>query len=98
MTNISLVWNQLDSIQTPPVVTSGFVYIRHMGDHSISERDFGTMQGNRMKEMARWADKLKEVEKYERHVKTALVAANDHYSGFVPTTSNAFSWELKRNS
>ena len=64
--------NQLDSIQTPPVVISGFVYIRHLGDHSISERDFGTMQRNRMKEMARWADKLKEVEKYERHVKTAV--------------------------
>lgn len=56
------------------------------------------MQRNRMKEMARWADKLKEVEKFERHVKTALVAANDHYAGFVPTTSNAFSWQLKRNS
>ena len=44
-----------------------------------------------MKEMAKWADKLKEVEKYERHVKTALVAANNHYVGFGPTTSNAFS-------
>jgi hypothetical protein len=91
LTNISLVWNQLDSIQTPPVVTSGFVYIRHLGDPSISERDFRTIQRNRMKEMAKWADKLKEVEKYERHVKTALVAANNHYVGFGPTTSNAFS-------
>ena len=26
--NICLVWNQLDIIQTPPVVTSDFVYIR----------------------------------------------------------------------
>ena len=51
-----------------------------------------------MKAIARWADKLKEVEKYERDVKTALVAANDQYAGFVPITSNAFSWELKRNS
>ena len=90
--------NQLDSIQTPPIVISGFVYIRHLGDHSISERDFGTIQRNRMKEIARRADKLNEVEKYERDVKTALVAANDQYAGFVPITSNAFSWELKRNS
>ena len=34
--------------------------------------------------MARWADRLKEVQKYERHVKTALVAANNHYAGFGP--------------
>ncbi len=40
--------------------------------------------------MSKWADKLKEVEKYERHVKTALVAANNHYAGFGPATSNAF--------
>ena len=35
-------------------------------------------------EMARWADNLKEVQKYKRHVKTALVAANNHYAGFGP--------------
>ena len=78
------MWNQLDIIQTPPVVTSDFVYIRFLGDRSISETDFGTIQRNRVQEMAKWADKLKEVQKYERHVKTALVAANNHYAGFGP--------------
>ena len=34
--------------------------------------------------MARWADRLKEVQKYERHVKTGLAAANNHYAGFGP--------------
>jgi len=87
---ICLVWNQLDIIQTPPVVTSDFIYIRFLGDRSISETDFGTIQRNRVQEMAKWADKLKEVQKYERHVKTALVAANNHYAGFGPSTSNAF--------
>lgn len=87
---ICLVWNQLDIIQTPPVVTSDFVYIRFLGDRSISETDFGTIQRNRVQEMAKWADKLKEVQKYERHVKAALVAANNHYAGFGPSTSNAF--------
>ena len=41
-------------------------------------------------EMAKWADKLKEVQKYERHVKAALFVANNHYAGFGPSTSNAF--------
>ena len=56
---ICLVWNQLDIIQTPPVVTSDFVYIRFLGDRSISETDFCTIQRNRVQEMAKWADKLK---------------------------------------
>ena len=84
------MWNQLDIIQTPPIVTSDFVYIRFLGDRSISETDFGTIQRNRVQEMAKWADKLKEVQKCELHVKTALVYANNHYAGFGPSTSNAF--------
>ena len=84
------MWNQLDIIQTPPIVTSDFVYIRFLGDRSISETDFGTIQRNRVQEMAKWADKLKEVQKCERHVKTALVAPNNHYTRDRPSTSNAF--------
>jgi uncharacterized protein YecE (DUF72 family) len=88
--NICLVWNQLDIIQTPPVVTSDFVYIRLIGDRSIHERDFGSIQRDRIQEMAKWADKLKEIQKYERNVKMGMVAANNHYAGFGPSTSNAF--------
>ena len=40
--NICLTWNQLDMMQTPPVVTSDFVYLRFIGDRRISEKDFGT--------------------------------------------------------
>jgi uncharacterized protein YecE (DUF72 family) len=88
--NICLVWNQLDIIQTPPVVTSDFVYIRFIGDRSINEKDFGTIQRDRIKEMAMWANRLKEVQKHEREVKVTMVAANNHYAGFGPATSNAF--------
>jgi uncharacterized protein YecE (DUF72 family) len=88
--NICLVWNQLDIIQTPPVVTSDFVYIRFIGDRSIEERDFGTIQRNTLQEMAMWADRLREIQKYERDVKIGMVAANNHYAGFGPATSNAF--------
>ena len=49
-----------------------------------------------MKEIARRADKLNEVEKYERHVKTALVAETIILRDSVPTTSNAFSWESEK--
>jgi uncharacterized protein YecE (DUF72 family) len=77
-------------IQTPPVVTTDFVYIRFIGDRSISEKDFGTILKDRAAEMTGWANKLKEVHEHEHDVKTAMVAANNHYAGYGPETSNIF--------
>ena len=71
--NISLVWNQLDIIQAPPVVTSDFVYLRLIGDRSIHENDFGSIQRDRIQEMSKWVDRLKEIQKYERNVKMGMV-------------------------
>jgi len=88
--NICLVWNQLDIVHTPPVVTTDFTYIRFIGDRSISEKDFGTIQRDRATEMNNWANKLKEIQKNEKDVNAALVAANNHYAGFGPETSNMF--------
>jgi uncharacterized protein YecE (DUF72 family) len=77
-------------IQTPPIVTSDFVYLRLIGDRSISEKDFGTILKDRAAEMSRWANKLKEVQEHKHDVKTAMVAANNHYAGYAPETSNLF--------
>lgn len=70
------------------MVTTDFTYIRFIGDRSISEKDFGTIQRDRAAEMLNWANKLKEVQQYEKDVETAMVAANNHYAGFGPETSN----------
>jgi uncharacterized protein YecE (DUF72 family) len=72
------------------VVTSDFVYIRFIGDRSISEKDFGTILKDRASEMSGWANKLKEIQEHEHDVKTAMVAANNHYAGYGPETSNIF--------
>ena len=34
--NISMVWNQLDKINAPPIVTSDFVYLRLIDDRAWS--------------------------------------------------------------
>ena len=39
--DISLVWSVRDKLQTHSIVTSDQVYIRFIGDRSISEKDFG---------------------------------------------------------
>jgi uncharacterized protein YecE (DUF72 family) len=85
--NICLVWSQQDRLTTPPVVTSDFVYIRLIGDRSIDEKDFGKIQRNRISEMKRWTVELKKIQRFEKNVRQAIVAANNHYAGFGPGTS-----------
>jgi uncharacterized protein YecE (DUF72 family) len=85
--NICLAWSQLDTIQTPPELTSDFLYLRFIGDRSIDEKDFGKIQKDRFEELQRWSE---EVIKQKHKVKYAIVAANNHYAGFGPATANSF--------
>jgi uncharacterized protein YecE (DUF72 family) len=98
--NICLAWSQLADIQTPPVVTTDFVYLRLIGDRSINEKDFGMIQKDRTVELQYWANKLKVVEEEEAadQVKLAIVSANNHYAGFGPATANMFRKMLDLNS
>ena len=84
---------KLADIKTPPIATSDFVYVRLIGDRSIQEKDFGTIQIDRIKEMK------KVVRNFRRDsntggdmsgVKFSIVAANNHYAGFGPGTVNIF--------
>jgi uncharacterized protein YecE (DUF72 family) len=77
----------LDSIQTPPELTSDFAYLRFIGDRSIDEKDFGRVQKDRFKELTKWADSIRTV---KDKAKYAIVAANNHYAGFGPATANSF--------
>jgi uncharacterized protein YecE (DUF72 family) len=86
--DICLVWSQLAELQTPPIVTTDFLYLRFIGDRSISEKDFGRIQIDRVLEMEKWAEKIKTVQ--DERIKLAIVAANNHYAGFGPGTANVF--------
>ena len=88
--NISLVWSQMDRLQTPPVVTSNFVYLRLIGDRRLAENQFGKIQIDRTEEINNWANKMKEVKQNEKDVKIGIVAANNHYGGYGPGTVNMF--------
>ena len=86
--NICLVWSQLAELQSPPIVTTDFLYLRFIGDRSIHEKDFGRIQIDRVLEMQKWAENIKTVQ--DEHIKLAIVAANNHYAGFGPGTANIF--------
>jgi len=89
--NYCLVWSQQDILITPPIVTTDFLYLRLIGDISIDERDFGKIQKERTKELQLWTDIFKDIENNEKIVKTAIVAANNHYAGFGPMTTKLFT-------
>ena len=89
--NICMVWSQLAELATPPIVTTDFLYMRFIGDRSISEKDFGKIQKDRVSEMKNWADKLQEIiEEDKEDLNLAIVSANNHYAGFGPMTANIF--------
>ena len=88
--NISLVWSQMDRLQTPPVITSDFIYLRLIGDRRLSETQFGKIQIDRTEEIRNWANKMKEVKDNENYVKVGIVAANNHYGGYGPGTVDIF--------
>ena len=88
--NICMVWNQLDKIQSPPIVTTDFVYLRLIGDRSINEENFGKIQKDREQEMTYWSDKFRTVQQDEKDVKAGILAANNHYAGFGAATANMF--------
>ena len=75
-------------MQTPPVLTTDFLYLRFIGDRSIHEKDFGRIQIDRVLEMQKWAENIKTVE--DERIKLAIVAANNHYAGFGPGTAKMF--------
>jgi uncharacterized protein YecE (DUF72 family) len=93
--DICMVWSQLAHLRTPPIVTTDFLYVRFIGDRTIEEKDFGKIQKDRVLEMRRWAKEIKKVETGKirgrrKEVNLAMIAANNHYAGFGPGTSNLF--------
>jgi uncharacterized protein YecE (DUF72 family) len=86
--DLCLVWSQLAELQTPPILTTDFLYLRLIGDRSIEEKDFGRIQIDRVLEMQKWADNIKAVQ--DERINLAIVTANNHYAGFGPGTANVF--------
>ena len=83
-----MVWSQLAKLQTQPIITTDFLYLRFIGDRSIHETDFGRIQIDRVLEMEKWAENIKAIE--NERIKLRIMTANNHYAGFGPGTANVF--------
>ena len=71
--DICLVWSQLAELQTPPIITTDFLYLRFIGDRRIQEKDFGRIQIDRVVEMEKWAENIKTVE--DERIKLAIIGS-----------------------
>jgi hypothetical protein len=76
-----MVWSVLAELQTPPVITTDFVYVRFIGDRRIQEIDFGQIQIDRIAEMQKRTNNIKNIQEDER-IRLSIVAANNHYAGW----------------
>ena len=83
--DVSLVWNEVDGVDNPAQITSDFVYLRLIGDRSISEDQFGKILKDRTIEIKKWVDKVKSA-----NVSLAMVMLNNHFAGFAPGSANLF--------
>ena len=88
--NISLVWSIRDKLQTPSILTSDQVYIRFIGDRSISEIDFGKIVKNRRNEMLEYVKRVRDLQNESSSIRDVLIAFNNHFAGFGPQSTNDF--------
>lgn len=88
--DISLVWSVRDKLRSPPVLTSDQLYIRFIGDRSISEKDFGKTIKDRRNEMHEYVKKIKQNHDENSNIRDILIAFNNHFAGFGPQSVNDF--------
>ena len=59
----------MDRLQTSPIVTTDFIYLRLIGDRSIHECNFGKLRRDRSLEMKVWAEKINQIRESKRVLK-----------------------------
>jgi len=83
--NLCLVWNDVAGVSNSCPITSDYLYLRLIGDRSISEDQFGKVVYDKKETIRSWAAKL---ESAKSKVSLAIAMTNNHYQGFAPATAN----------
>ncbi|NIP62422.1 MAG: DUF72 domain-containing protein [Nitrosopumilaceae archaeon] len=83
--NICLVWNDVKGVENPCPATSNYAYVRLIGDRTIQEKSFGTLQRDKSSSIKQW---VKRLDSFENELDYAIIMANNHYEGFAPETAN----------
>lgn len=78
-------WSTNQYLSTPTDITTDFIYLRMVGDRSITR--FTGKQRDKSGEMATWLEALRD---NEFRTKRAYVFFNNHFTGFGPSAANEF--------
>jgi uncharacterized protein YecE (DUF72 family) len=82
---VAMVWSLNQYIETPPEITSDFIYLRLVGDREIT--DFSGIQKDRSVQMGRWAEVIRDkTDAFE----SGFIFFNNHFAGFGPESANEF--------
>jgi len=89
---IALAWSYLTYLEIPPELTTDFVYLRFIGDHTTVPADrHGELRVDRRAETRLWASRASAV---HDQVSTIFAFFNNHFAGFAPASVNIFREEL----
>lgn len=84
---MSFVWSSNQYVETPPQLTTDFIYLRFIGDRKITK--FDRIRRDRTDLMNGWLNRLKIVLE-KPNIGHAFVFSNNHFAGFAPETINSF--------
>lgn len=87
--NHCLVWNEIHGVNNPAKITSDYIYVRLIGDRTISE--FGKKVRDEKDTLQKWSQRIK---KLENKIGLAMIMANNHFEGFGPETANTLRMQL----
>lgn len=86
--NMALTWSFLTYVEIPAEVTSDFIYLRFIGDHTtVPAEQHGEVRVDRSAETRRWAERLRQ---RQDALRASFVFFNNHYAGFAPASVNEF--------
>ena len=83
--NVCQVWSVNQYLTTPATLTADFIYLRFVGDRTISE--FKTLQRDQGEVMKTW---VKAAQETGDSVKERFIFFNNHFAGFGPGSVNEF--------
>jgi uncharacterized protein YecE (DUF72 family) len=88
--SISLCWSALNYLDIPPIRTTGWLYVRFIGDHSTTpEESHGEIRVDRTEVMRRWSQRIREAEPT-----MTFAFFSNHFEGYAPLSVNRFRREL----
>ena len=91
--NQCLVWNEVAGVDNPIMITSDYLYVRLIGDRSISDSEFGKIARNRYNLIETWANRLQQ-NRPNPKLRLAMIMVNNHFEGFAPATANTLRIKL----